>query len=194
MRITLIRHGKTEGNLKGCYVGRTDAPLCSEGVEEAERGAKDPDLRRVYVSPMRRARETAAILFPNAKQIVIEAFREMDFGDFEGRSAKEMEHDPAYRAWVDGYCQGACPGGESRTDFRARVCSAFQKILQALDSDAVFVVHGGVIMSILAEYCEPKRDFYDWRTDNLAGYTVDVSSDGIGLIDPHPVRYGGKNA
>ena len=36
VRVILIRHGKTRGNLEGRYVGRTDEPLCPEGVAALE--------------------------------------------------------------------------------------------------------------------------------------------------------------
>lgn len=60
-----MRHGKTQGNLEGRYVGRTDEPLLPAAAAWLERsGYRDfrPDL--VYASPMMRCRETAAILFP----------------------------------------------------------------------------------------------------------------------------------
>ncbi|MDR4022422.1 MAG: phosphoglycerate mutase family protein, partial [Eubacteriales bacterium] len=34
MKIILIRHGKTAGNIKGRYIGKTDEPLCEEGINE----------------------------------------------------------------------------------------------------------------------------------------------------------------
>lgn len=188
MRAILIRHGVTEWNLERRYLGRTDAPLCEQGRAEAERAKKDASLRRVYVSPMKRARETASILFPNAEQIAVDGFREMDFGAFEGRTADEMEHDPAYRAWVDGLCVDACPGGESQAEFTARVTAAFRKTVATADGDPVFVVHGGVIMALLAALAQPKRTFYEWYTPNLAGFRVTVAPDGT-LHDPEPVQY-----
>lgn len=175
MQIRLIRHGTTAGNAARRYVGRSDEPLCPEGRKAAERHEKDPALDRVFVSPLKRARETAAILFPNAAQVVVEGLREMDFGDFEGRSADEMAHDPAYRAWVDDLCRGACPNGESQAEFHARVLRAFTETVRNLQGDATFVVHGGVIMSLLWQLAEPKRDFYDWYAPNLGGYLVDCT-------------------
>ncbi|MBR0507531.1 MAG: histidine phosphatase family protein [Clostridia bacterium] len=175
MRIRLIRHGETPGNAERRYVGVSDEPLSEKGRADAERKEKDPALSRVFVSPLRRARETAAILFPNAKQIVVNGLHEMDFGAFEGRTADEMADDPAYRAWVDGLCRGACPGGESFDGFRLRVKDAFAETVRTLDGDATFVVHGGVIMSVLYLFAEPKKDFYDWIAPNLGGYEADCS-------------------
>ena len=175
MHVRLIRHGMTAGNAVRRYVGITDEPLCPEGRAAAEQKPKDYTLDRVYVSPLKRARETAAILFPNAEQIVINDLHEMDFGVFEGRSGDEMKNDPAYRAWVEDRCTGICPGGESQADFHARVKRAFTETVCALESDATFVVHGGVIMSILWQFAEPKKDFYDWVAPNLSGYEAEVS-------------------
>ena len=191
MQVTLIRHGKTAGNLARRYTGVSDVPLCPEGREEAERARKDETLSTVYVSPLRRARETAEILFPNAQQRIVQDLHEMDFGDFEGRTADEMRDDPAYRAWVDDLCRGACPNGESQADFFRRVTEALVGTLQTLDSDALFVVHGGVIMAIMAAFAEPKKGFYEWEAPNLGGYraTVRFTGSGLTLTDVHPVQY-----
>ena len=190
MRVRLIRHGLTAGNAARRYVGKSDEPLCPDGVAEAERQAKDPALSRVFVSPLIRARQTAAILFPNAEQVVIEDLQEMDFGDFEGRTAAEMEHDPAYRAWVDDLCRGACPNGESQAGFRKRVTAALSALIARADGDCTVVSHGGVIMAIMAELAEPKKDFYDWYTPNLCGYRAAVQTSGTGVIltDVEPVH------
>ena len=140
MYIWLIRHGLTRLGEEGRYQGSTDAGLSERGRAELQRCAGMfrrgnrisafvlPD--HVYVSPAKRARETAQILFPEAVQIVVEGLREMDFGAFEGRTWQEMENDAAYRAWVDGGCIAPCPGGEDRASFSRRTCAAFQKILE----------------------------------------------------------------
>ena len=192
MRAQLIRHGKTAGNLAGRYVGRSDVPLCPEGRAEALCARRDETVKTVYVSPLLRARETAAILFPNAEQIAVDALREMDFGDFEGRTAAEMEHDPAYRAWVDDLCRGACPGGESQAEFHDRVKTAFLETVQKTRADATVVAHGGVIMSILYQFARPEKAFYEWMMPNLGGFEADCVTDNGATVlinvRPLPVR------
>lgn len=49
MRVVLIRHSKTGGNLKGRYIGTTDEPLCEEGIRLLE-GKTYPTAELVYVS------------------------------------------------------------------------------------------------------------------------------------------------
>ena len=135
--VELIRHGETELQAQGRYQGSVDVLLSGEGRRKLSAGReslstdgiyRDPAV--VYVSPLKRARETASILFPEAVQVVIPGFSEMNFGKFEGRNYKEMENDPDYRAWVDGMCLGKCPGGESREEFCARTCEAFLEVLR----------------------------------------------------------------
>ena len=38
-QIHLIRHGLTDGNLKGRYIGSTDCPLASQGIAELKKMA-----------------------------------------------------------------------------------------------------------------------------------------------------------
>ena len=119
MRIELYRHGMTEGNKVGRYVGQRDEPLCEEGI--AELSCLDADERIVYTSPRIRCVQTARILFPNAHVERVADLDEMSFGAFEGRTWREMQEDPVFREWIDGDCVGRCPGGEDQAEHHARV-------------------------------------------------------------------------
>lgn len=177
MNIYLLRHGETAYNAGGKYLGNTDLPLTSRGRQALTRA--DFTVETVYVSPLRRTAETAEILFPGAKQIVVPDFREMDFGVFEGRSWKDMEGFPAYRAWVDGGCAGQIPGGESRTRFSRRVCAAFEEVVAreaAAGKEALAIVaHGGTQMAVLERFALPHRDYFAWNGPLGGGFALDGS-------------------
>ena len=98
-------------------VGR-DTPLSPEGVRALRPADFSPAT--VYVSPLRRAVQTAQTLFPAAALVTVGDLAEMDFGDFDGRTADEMAEDPAYRAWVEQGCSTRCPNGERRAEFCSR--------------------------------------------------------------------------
>ena len=154
-----------------------------------------PDLsvKTVFVTPLRRTCETAAILFPNAEQVIVPGLREMDFGAFENRSFREMEHDEDYRAWVESGCLLQCPNGEDMKGFSERVGAAFLKVLhENADKDELyFVVHGGTIMAVCTLFAEEKREYYEWAVKNLEGRTAEVAWDGNGglhLLHIEPVR------
>ena len=172
--IYLLRHGETAYNAEKRYQGVRDIPLSDAGRAKLRRADFSP--RTVYVSPLCRARESASILFPTAAQTVVPGLREMCFWAFEGRNYEEMEHNPAYRAWVDGGCMGRCPGGESRVEFSERVCAAFERLADAAvragENTLVIAAHGGTQMAVLERYAVPRRDYYAWCAPNGGGYIL----------------------
>jgi alpha-ribazole phosphatase len=178
MEVLLIRHGKTAGNIAKRYIGMTDEPLCDEGIAHARLSGIDTGTASLYVSPLKRALETALIKFPNAQMTVCADLREMDFGDFEGRNAADMEHDDVYTKWVESNCMLRCPNGEQMDEFSDRICRAFDIIVRdAIDNGEerlVIVAHGGTIMSILGRYGKPEQHYYEWYVDNCCGYRAQL--------------------
>lgn len=178
MNIWLIRHGMTLAGEEGRYQGSLDQNLSENGRAALAKAPQKPS--HIYVSPAKRARETASILFPDAEQICVPGLWEMNFGVFEGRTWKEMENDPQYREWVDGWCLGACPGGESRAVFSSRVCSAFLTVLKmeeqrnGLEEDLFILSHGGTQMAILEKWGRPARDYYDWQRPCGCGWKLSL--------------------
>lgn len=179
LKITLIRHGKTAGNLRREYIGSTDLPLCDEGLAEFSRKFRDADI--IFSSPMKRCRQTAALIFPNVEPIFAEDLRECDFGDFEGKNHEELENSPAYRAWIDERGVKAPPNGEGGEEFCARCAAAFLEVVRlsllASAESAAIVCHGGTIMAILDKFSHPNEEFYHWQAENLGGYTFDFDEE-----------------
>lgn len=190
MELLLLRHAQTAGNLERRYVGRTDEPLCPAGRALAAASGIDPDLGLVYVSPLLRAAETAAIKFPLARQIVLPDLREMDFGVFEYRTADEMAEDTAYTSWVERGCTTPCPGGEGLADFQARTCRGFTKgVEDALNRGLhklVIVAHGGTVMAIMSRFAHPPRPYFDWAVGNCGGYRATLGPH-LHLTEPIPL-------
>ena len=176
MLIELIRHGETSLQKERRYQGATDAPLSDSGRKKLRPADNCP--AQVFVSPLRRARETAAILFPQAEQIVVPDLREMNFGAFEGRSYREMENDPDYRAWVDGMCLGECPGGESKRIFCNRVCKAFSALVAQAEANKkprlTIVAHGGTQMAVLERYAHEEKPYWEWQLPSGQGYLLEA--------------------
>ncbi|MCF2616165.1 histidine phosphatase family protein [Oscillibacter valericigenes] len=179
MKVWLLRHGRTAWNGEHRYQGRTDVPLSPEGEAELRQAEFTPPV--VYVSPLCRTGQTAAKLFPGAEQIVVKDLAEMDFGAFEGRNYVEMEHDPDYRAWVDGGCMGRCPGGEDWAAFSARVCGAAERLMEdglaRKENCLTVVAHGGVLMAVMERFALPERGYFDWNAPCGGGYVLDWEED-----------------
>lgn len=179
MKIYLLRHGETNYNVEKRYQGTLDIPLSEEGRARLVRADIFP--KKVYVSPLCRARSTADVLFPEAEQIVVQDFREMCFGVFEGRSFREMEYDSEYVAWVGGGCEDRCPGGERKAEFCDRICRAFvpllERALQNEEDRLVIIAHGGTQMAIMERYGQPHYDYYHWCGAHGGGYVLEADAD-----------------
>lgn len=179
MRIRILRHGESESNARRLYAGTTDTPLSAAGIAQAENGLISPEISLVYVTPLRRTQQTARILFPNARQVVIDGLREMNFGIFEGMDYDEAERDPRFIAWnADGGMQ-PCPGGEGRIDFAQRVSAALQTLIKEARSRGeealTIVAHGGTIMGLMAAHALPRQGYQAWWVDNLEGYELTLN-------------------
>ena len=109
--ICLIRHGETEYSAARRYNGRTDIGLTSGG-EQMGRGLA-PVLglvpwEAVLCSDLRRARHMAELAGFESPRL-LEALRECDYGEYEGKTTEEiLALRPGWDFWVDG-----CPQGEN---------------------------------------------------------------------------------
>ncbi len=181
-KIHLIRHGFTDANLKGQYIGnRTDLPLSPEAVTEL-RELKEtvdyPDIEAVYTSPMLRCKQTAAIIYPDNNANVIEELTEYDFGDFEGKTANDLDGNPDYMAWASGR-EAAPPGGEANNDFVKRIALGFNFVVRDMMekgiTNSAVIMHGGAIMMLLAATAVPRKQAVEWTSENGRGYSVMVT-------------------
>lgn len=176
MIIYLLRHGTTVYNTEKRYQGQRNIPLSEEGRSRIRQADFSTDV--VYVSPLIRTQQTARILFPQAKQIVVENLKEMNFGSFEGRNYREMEHDPEYLAWVQANCETSCPDGERKDQFCDRTCAAFAQLVDAALEEGrdklVIVAHGGTQMAVMERFALPHHEYYYWCAPNAGGYKLDA--------------------
>ena len=174
MRIVFIRHGLTAGNLDKRYIGKTDEPLCSEGISKLSE-LDYPECQLLICSPMKRCTQTAEIIFPTQDITVYSDLRECDFGDFEGKNYTELSSSAAYQRWIDSGGKLPFPNGESPADFRMRCVNAYQKMVSQNEryESIALIVHGGTIMSILEKFAVPQRDYFDWHCENGHGYVCE---------------------
>ena len=178
MEIELIRHFATEGNLEKRYIGVTDEEIKAEFVLEhtlkkEENGREEWKPELVIVSPLRRCRQTAEILFPGEPVHIIEELAECDFGEFENKNYKELEGNPHYQEWIDSNGTLPFPGG-----FKSRNLRGFDRVvsgcIRSHVAEAALVIHGGTIMNIMEEYADIQKPFYEWHVRNGGGYEVEL--------------------
>ncbi|MCY1401202.1 putative phosphoserine phosphatase 2 [compost metagenome] len=149
LRLDLLRHGETEQG--GGFRGRIDDELTAIGLEQMRAALGDGCPWQALVSsPLRRCAAFAGeVAQRHGLPLSLEAdLRELDFGDWEGRSAAELmesDADALGRFWSDPYAFPA-PGGEALADFEARVFAALDRLYRAHAGRHVLAVtHGGVM-------------------------------------------------
>ena len=174
MKILFLRHGLTEGNLGKRYIGRTDEPLCPEGIAELKK-LRLPACDVLVCSPMKRCIATSELLFPEQEHVLCGELRECDFGDFEGNNYAELSENADYQKWIDSGGKLPFPNGDAPSDFRARCVGAFKNIVRKYEhcDSLALVVHGGTIMSILEKFAVPHRDYFDCACKNGHGYVCE---------------------
>jgi alpha-ribazole phosphatase len=177
LRIVLIRHFATWGNIEKRYLSVTDESLCEKGKKQLQE-IDYPMVDAVFASPMKRCVETAKLIYPNKTPLLYEAFSECDFGDFEYKNFTELSQDLNYQLWIDSSGVEAFPNGENPMDFKKRCVRGFQDMIEesikAKYKVVGLVVHGGTIMSILDHFSSPHMDYFDWQTGNGNGYLANL--------------------
>jgi alpha-ribazole phosphatase len=178
LKIHLIRHGATDANYKGQYIGcKTDIPISPEGLNELrllKENIDYPQIDSLYSSPLLRCRQTAAVLFPENSVTVVENLKEYDFGDFEGKTAAELESNPEFLAWVSD--KATPPNGEDNTEFIKRLCLGLQQIVMDMlekgKKEGAVIMHGGAIMMLLGATAVPRHRSVEWTADAGRGYSL----------------------
>lgn len=182
-RISMLRHGLTEANENGIYIGKTDLPL-SEAGREALRDryeAKEyPKVQRVYSSPLERAVQSAEILFPDREIVIVDDLREMDFGVFENAAAEDLIELDSYKKWLKGGLDNPPPNGESLRNMMLRCYSALNLIILDMMKEELthcgVVTHSGILMNMLSCFGLPKMKPMEFACDPGEGYEILVTA------------------
>ena len=181
-RLTIIRHGHTEGNENGRYIGTTDIPLSKNGIAELEKIADEyeyPYVEKVYSSPLLRCIQTARILFPDTELVTLDGIKELDLGQFENKSVDELIDLEEYKEWLKGGLDNRAHGGETIREMIGRTVAAFNDILEDMMAmeifDAAVVTHSGIMMNMLSCFGLPRMEPMKYACDVGEGYVISVN-------------------
>ncbi|MGH7163545.1 MAG: histidine phosphatase family protein [Planctomycetota bacterium] len=166
--LVVVRHGESEGNVRGIVQGRLPFRLTEKGRAQTALVARMVQAfgwtpGEVVTSPLPRCAETAGILalaLGTPPPRPDDAFTEIDCGRATGRGFRELEREnPRFFAkpppeWL-GFSEF---GGESDEDVVARVAEG----LDRLDGDAgvLLVTHGAVFKGVLAHLLGLRAQFF----------------------------------
>jgi broad specificity phosphatase PhoE len=150
MNVFVMRHGETAWSVSGRHTGRTDLPLTDKGRRLAERlrpVLEREEFARVFVSPMRRARETCELAGLGNAGVTDPDLAEWNYGAYEGLTPEQIHaRAPEWLIFRDG-----CPGGEMPEQVGARVDRVIARI-RAVDGNVALFAHGHVLRALVARW------------------------------------------
>lgn len=176
-RVIFIRHGETDWNILGKYQGQTDILLTEKGREQGRLLAKHfpfDKLDAIYSSDLTRAVETASFVAEkfNLKVTLDKAFREMNFGDWEGLTYEEivLKYPEGMKHFLTRPDILQVPNGEDFPLLQERAVKRLYELIKIHDNETIAITaHGGVLRCMLADALEmPLKNIWRIRQNNTA--------------------------
>ncbi|MDD5598404.1 MAG: histidine phosphatase family protein [Victivallaceae bacterium] len=189
--IILIRHGSIEPEYDNCYIGATDVPLSAQGFREAEALGKylsSLDCDHIFASPQLRARQTLETALPAEKLKKVRydnRLREIDFGDWEGKTFAEInaEYPAEVHDWTmpsNGFC---FPNGSNPEEFHNGIDNFKRALLESSGSRIMVFAHGGVILAFICNVLGINRDrMLAFKVDRGSVTVLDLFENGCGIL------------
>ncbi len=184
-RLSVIRHGLTEANDNGIYLGsRTDYSLSRKGMAQLIDKMDEfdyPKVQRVYSSPMKRCTETADIIFPDRELRIVDNMTELDFGEFDGKSVSELIDREDYKNWLKGGSPDVrAPGGESTQELLVRLYKGLHEIIMDMMEEELthcaLVTHSGIVTNLMSAFGLPKVQPKELVCDAGEGFEVIITA------------------
>lgn len=123
--LVLVRHGQSQANADGLFTGLLDVPLTDRGRSEAARAARMLNDAGIappvwFCSPLRRARETVAILTaelsrPPRRTVWDWRLAERNYGALTGRTKQSVLTSTARSSFWPGGAPSTWPRRRCRT-------------------------------------------------------------------------------
>ena len=160
MKVYLVRHGETEWNRRGKIQGQADIPLNEKGEDLAfltGQKMKDIPFKRIYTSPLSRARRTAELISGQRGLPLMEDSRllEISYGNREGQLLALIHRLPflrLHRYFSHPSAYVPPKGGGTYGDLRKRCREFLEQELKPLEEqmDHVLVCgHGALIREMV---------------------------------------------
>lgn len=155
--LLLVRHAEPER--KGVLLGRLDPALSETGHRVAAHWMPGLCGAIAYVSPLRRAQQTASYLPAEIERVTVPDLAELDLGDWEGLPWEdvELQWPDLARRKLERWFDVPAPGGEGWKEISARAKRVLE-ILKSGPRPAIVVAHLGInsVLRHCLTGCDPQ--------------------------------------
>lgn len=160
MKLILVRHGETQWNKLGKFLGQLDIGLNSRGLAQALETAREVSDWRptaIYSSPLQRTMQVAQAIssLVELPTVAVDGVKELDLGEVEGVTGEEMlsSWPKVYAAWREDPSSVVMPNGESIAQLQKRAWLAIVELMEKHSEDDTLVVvsHNFAIRTIVAK-------------------------------------------
>lgn len=188
MKLYVVRHGESIGNVTNILQGQLNFDLTDAGYTQAQKIAqrlKNHSFDAIYSSDLRRALYTAQhINQHHNKEIIIDPrLREVTHGVDEGRSKSRVEKELLEEYKTNSNFK--FEQGESFNELIKRIKSIYDVLLENHKDQEVLVVCHGMVTKAFVALAQNKdeilpHEFHEfkttWKTSNTCLYEFDITN------------------
>ena len=175
LELLLVRHGQTDWNAQRRVMGAEPISLNEQGktqIQNLARALQGFTIDALYSSPHQRTRESAEIL-NQSLQVPIqysEALREIEYGEWVGKTFAEITRMPNYQAPYLNPQQPVAPKGETFQAVAERAVSFVESLRsQHQNKRVLLVTHADWIKAVILNYLRiPLDRVGQLRIDNAS--------------------------
>jgi broad specificity phosphatase PhoE len=171
MIIYFIRHGESEGNVEK-RIQTAKEPLTLKGIAQAK-SITPPVVDIVYSSPMKRAKDTAKLIFPKHKIHTCKLLEEKRNGVYEGKKISEID-------WTEinkkPFMERSAPDGETLLDVQKRSNKFLKQLAQKKYAFVAVVSHATIMRVILAKLLNKSVEDLIMSADlkNCGAFSIEI--------------------
>lgn len=173
LELLLIRHGQTDWNAERRIMGNQPIGLNKVGKSQIQKLAellKTLPIESIYSSPLQRTEETSQII-NTGRNLKIEFhsnLREIEYGDWIGKTFREIKALPEYVEYYHSPHLPVCNNGESLTAVQTRGVDFIESLRKEKKQGRFALVsHADWIKCVLLHYLRiPLSQIYQLRIDN----------------------------
>lgn len=179
MKISVIRHGQTTGNISKIVESGIGGKLTEMGITQAQAAAeklKAEVFESIYCSDMQRCIETASYIrqyHSDTPFFLRNDIRELSKGIYDGGPWSNLPDYINDKTYIDTPIEG----GESWSNVRNRIQKFLNEIFDTQEPHVLVVTHEGVLKVMRSLFDNlPLDEAVKIQYDNASIYTWDMSS------------------